>query len=170
MAKSKLKMTKQRRVIVEELKKLKTHPTATLIYELVRKRLPRISLGTVYRNLDLLAEAGIIQKLETAGTQKRFDGTVETITMSDVSNAVRLMTFLSPYLGKSKVSWVVLAIIRSCRTAWNFRAYVPPAKLTAQDECTDQLRKVAVVDAVQLIPTGRGAVGGRCGELFPEKS
>jgi len=77
MAKSKLKMTKQRRVIVEELKKLKTHPTATLIYELVRKRLPRISLGTVYRNLDLLAEAGIIQKLETAGTQKRFDGTVE---------------------------------------------------------------------------------------------
>ena len=62
---------------MEELKKLKTHPTATLIYELVRKRLPRISLGTVYRNLDLLAEAGIIQKLETAGTQKRFDGTVE---------------------------------------------------------------------------------------------
>ncbi len=77
MAKSKLKMTKQRRVIVEELKKLKTHPTATALYELVRKRLPRISLGTVYRNLDLLAEAGIIQKLETAGTQKRFDGTVE---------------------------------------------------------------------------------------------
>jgi Fur family ferric uptake transcriptional regulator len=77
LAKSKLKMTKQRKVIVEELKKLKTHPSATALYELVRKRLPRISLGTVYRNLDLLAEAGIIQKLETAGTQKRFDGTVE---------------------------------------------------------------------------------------------
>jgi Fur family ferric uptake transcriptional regulator len=77
LTKSKLKMTKQRRVIVEELKKLKTHPSATALYELVRKRLPRISLGTVYRNLDLLAEAGIIQKLETAGTQKRFDGTVE---------------------------------------------------------------------------------------------
>jgi Fur family transcriptional regulator, ferric uptake regulator len=77
LAEPKLKMTKQRRVIVEELKKLKTHPTATVLYELVIKRLPRISLGTVYRNLDLLAEAGIIQKLETAGTQKRFDGTVE---------------------------------------------------------------------------------------------
>ncbi|MGO9120393.1 MAG: Fur family transcriptional regulator [Desulfomonilaceae bacterium] len=77
MTEPKLKMTKQRRVIVEELKKLKTHPTATALYEIVRKRLPRISLGTVYRNLDLLAEAGIIQKLETAGTQKRFDGTVE---------------------------------------------------------------------------------------------
>ena len=77
MLERKLKMTKQRRVIVEELIKLKTHPTATVLYELVRKRLPRISLGTVYRNLDLLAEAGIIQKLETAGIQKRFDGTVE---------------------------------------------------------------------------------------------
>ncbi len=71
------KMTKQRKVIVEELNKLKSHPTATVLYELVRKRLPRISLGTIYRNLDLLAEAGIIQKLETAGTQKRFDGNAE---------------------------------------------------------------------------------------------
>jgi Fur family transcriptional regulator, ferric uptake regulator len=73
----KMKMTKQRRVIVEELNKLKTHPTATVLYELVRKRLPRISLGTVYRNLEILSDAGIILKLETAGTQKRFDGTVE---------------------------------------------------------------------------------------------
>lgn len=73
----KMKMTKQRRVIVEELNKLKTHPTATVLYELVRKRLPRISLGTVYRNLEMLSDAGIILKLETAGTQKRFDGTVE---------------------------------------------------------------------------------------------
>jgi Fur family ferric uptake transcriptional regulator len=77
LAEPKLKMTKQRKVIVEELNKLKSHPTATVLYELVRQRLPRISLGTIYRNLDLLAEAGIIQKLETAGTQKRFDGTVE---------------------------------------------------------------------------------------------
>lgn len=73
----KMKMTKQRRVIVEELNKLKTHPTATVLYELVRKRLPRISLGTVYRNLEMLSDAGIILKLETAGIQKRFDGTVE---------------------------------------------------------------------------------------------
>jgi Fur family transcriptional regulator, ferric uptake regulator len=72
-----MKMTKQRRVIVEELSKLKSHPTATVLYELVRKRLPKISLGTVYRNLDLLADAGIIGKLETAGTQKRFDGAIE---------------------------------------------------------------------------------------------
>jgi Fur family transcriptional regulator, peroxide stress response regulator len=77
MPEQKLKMTKQRRVIVEELNQLETHPTATVLYELVRKRLPRISLGTVYRNLEILSDAGIILKLETAGAQKRFDGTVE---------------------------------------------------------------------------------------------
>ena len=45
------------------------------MYENVRHRMPRISLGTVYRNLDLLAEHGIIQKLELSGSQKRFDST-----------------------------------------------------------------------------------------------
>jgi Fur family transcriptional regulator, ferric uptake regulator len=72
-----LRMTAQRRIILEELKNVRTHPTAGEIYEIVRKRLPRISLGTVYRNLQILSEIGTIQKLEMAGTQKRFDGVVE---------------------------------------------------------------------------------------------
>jgi Fur family ferric uptake transcriptional regulator len=53
---------------------VKSHPTANEVYDMVRKRLPRIGLGTVYRNLDLLAEKGIIKKLEVGGEQKRFDG------------------------------------------------------------------------------------------------
>ena len=36
--------------------------------------MPRISLGTVYRNLEILSECSMIQKLELGGTQKRFDG------------------------------------------------------------------------------------------------
>jgi Fur family ferric uptake transcriptional regulator len=67
-------MTRQRRVILEELRKVNTHPSADEIYEIVRKRLPRISLGTVYRNLEILAESGDIQKLEPGGSLKRFDG------------------------------------------------------------------------------------------------
>lgn len=70
------RMTRQRRIILEELKNLDTHPTAYEVYELVRKRLPRISLGTVYRNLEILSGSGMIRKLETAGTQKRFDGVI----------------------------------------------------------------------------------------------
>lgn len=66
--------TRQRRIILEELRGVKSHPTAVEIFERVRRRLPKISLGTVYRNLDLLARMGIIQKLEFAGAETRFDG------------------------------------------------------------------------------------------------
>ena len=68
-----LRMTRQRKVILEELRKLNTHPSADEIYEVVRHRLPRISLGTVYRNLEVLSELGEIQKLELSGLLKRFD-------------------------------------------------------------------------------------------------
>ena len=70
-------MTRQRRTIIEALKQSRAHPTADEIHEQVRRRLPRISLGTVYRNLDLLSEHGIIQKLEFGGSQRRFDGMAE---------------------------------------------------------------------------------------------
>jgi Fur family ferric uptake transcriptional regulator len=66
--------TRQRQVILEELCKLCTHPTAADLYAIVRRRLPNVSLGTVYRNLDFLARAGTIQKLELAGAETRFDG------------------------------------------------------------------------------------------------
>ena len=70
------RMTRQRMVILEELKKVRTHPTADELYAMVRARLPRISLGTVYRNLDFLAETGEILKLEAAGSIRRFDGDI----------------------------------------------------------------------------------------------
>jgi Fur family ferric uptake transcriptional regulator len=62
---------------VEELQNLRSHPTADQLYEIVRKRLPGISLSTVYRNLEILSAEGVIMKMDMAGTQKRFDGTVE---------------------------------------------------------------------------------------------
>jgi Fur family ferric uptake transcriptional regulator len=66
--------TRQRRVVLEELRKVRSHPTAAELYEIVRHRLPRISLATVYRNLELLADEGLIRKLDVAGGPSRFDG------------------------------------------------------------------------------------------------
>jgi Fur family ferric uptake transcriptional regulator len=68
-----LRMTRQRKVILEELQHMMTHPSAEEVYDVVRKRLHRISLGTVYRNLEILSELGEITKLEFGGTIKRFD-------------------------------------------------------------------------------------------------
>ena len=72
-----IRLTNQRKVIIEELRQLQTHPTADELYEIVRRRLPHISLGTVYRNLEFLAGKGIIRKLEIGGAQKRFDGDLD---------------------------------------------------------------------------------------------
>jgi Fur family ferric uptake transcriptional regulator len=69
-----LRMTRQRKIILRELKQVKTHPSADEIYVMVRRYLPRISLGTVYRNLETLAQLGEIKKIEIGGSLKRFDG------------------------------------------------------------------------------------------------
>ena len=74
MAECNLRNSRQRQVILDELRKLTSHPTADGLYEIVREKLPNVSLGTVYRNLELLARLGEIQKLEVGGRQARFDG------------------------------------------------------------------------------------------------
>jgi len=68
-----LRMTRQRRLILEEMRRVKQHLSADEVYDIVRKRLPRISLGTVYRNLEILSELGEIRKLEYSGSVMRFD-------------------------------------------------------------------------------------------------
>lgn len=71
-----MRLTSQRKIILEELRAVHTHPTADEVYNLVRKKMPRISLGTVYRNLEILSTLGLVRKLENAAGQKRFDGDV----------------------------------------------------------------------------------------------
>lgn len=68
-----LRMTQQREIILEELRKYNGHPSADELFAKVKKRLARISLATVYRNLEILSEAGKVTKIEISGRQKRFD-------------------------------------------------------------------------------------------------
>ena len=71
------KFSRQRETIREYLMSTKSHPTADMVYEYVRSIYPNISLGTVYRNLNLLAEQGIIVKLAGGEGSDRFDGNTE---------------------------------------------------------------------------------------------
>lgn len=68
-----MRNTEQKSVILEVLQTHRDHPTADQVYNEVRNILPKISLGTVYRNLEKLSNAGVILKLELGGGQKRFD-------------------------------------------------------------------------------------------------
>ena len=72
-----MKRTEQRTALLEEIKTRADHPTAYDLYHAIREKLPHISLGTVYRNLEYLSENGIIRKIESTGGQKRFDPTTE---------------------------------------------------------------------------------------------
>jgi Fe2+ or Zn2+ uptake regulation protein len=68
-----LRLTKPRRLILEAVRATDVHPTAALVYRRVRKRLPRVSLATVYRNLRVLAAEGFLaERADAAGL--RFDG------------------------------------------------------------------------------------------------
>ena len=65
--------TKQREAILKILRNTRSHPTADQIYDEVRKDIPNISKGTVYRNLQVLEEDGAITELKINGTQSRYE-------------------------------------------------------------------------------------------------
>lgn len=68
------KITCQKKIILDYLKSIKTHPSAEEIFQEIKKKLPRISRSTVYRILKNLKEKGEI--LEIPGEFSRFDGNI----------------------------------------------------------------------------------------------
>mgnify|MGYP002519783735 CR=1 FL=1 len=66
--------TKQKTLILSAVQGTKTHPTAEQVYDLIRGELPNVSLGTVYRNLTVLEQEGIIRKIPVGDGHEHFDG------------------------------------------------------------------------------------------------
>ena len=69
-----LRKTKQREAILKVLRGTTSHPAADWIYNEVRKEIPNISLGTVYRNLKLLRGCGEILEIDSGSASSRFNG------------------------------------------------------------------------------------------------
>ena len=68
------RLTHQRRRVLERLKGVTSHPTAEEVYGMVKEEIPNISLGTVYRNLNLLRERGEVLELASGKEASRWDG------------------------------------------------------------------------------------------------
>jgi Fe2+ or Zn2+ uptake regulation protein len=67
------RLTRPRRVILDTVRASHAHPPAAAVYRQVRRKLPRVSLATVYRNLRMLAAEGLLtERADLAGM--RFDG------------------------------------------------------------------------------------------------
>jgi len=69
--------TRQRKTVLDVLRRAGSHPTADVIYGQVREIIPNISKGTVYRNLKILQEDGEIAELSLSGTVNRYEGRKE---------------------------------------------------------------------------------------------
>ena len=67
----------QRDAIFELVKESPSHPTAEEIFARLKHRQPRLSLGTVYRNLHILADKGVIREIHFGSGRDRFDGCTE---------------------------------------------------------------------------------------------
>ena len=71
-----LKYSKQRASIKDYLMHTTSHPTADTVYLHIKEEFPNISLGTVYRNLNSLVEAGMVRRVSIPGRADRFDHTL----------------------------------------------------------------------------------------------
>lgn len=75
-----MRYSKQREAVYGVLCATTTHPDVQWVYKQVRKAMPNISLGTVYRNLEELCLLGRAKKLGVAGSAERFDARTEPHT------------------------------------------------------------------------------------------
>ena len=68
------RLTNQKKAILDHLRATHGHPDAYEIYEEVKKKLPQISLATVYRNLDTMVEKGMIRAIRIKNDRFNYDG------------------------------------------------------------------------------------------------
>ncbi len=68
-----MRYSRQRELIYKKVEAVCSHPTAEEIYEMAREECPSLSLGTVYRNLNGLTEAGRVRRVSVPGKADRFD-------------------------------------------------------------------------------------------------
>jgi Fur family peroxide stress response transcriptional regulator len=70
------KYSKKREAILKVIQSTTSHPSANWIYEQLKPLIPGLSLGTVYRNINLFLEEGSVVSLGVVDGEERFDGTV----------------------------------------------------------------------------------------------
>lgn len=72
------KFSKQRELIYNRVKNYPVHPTADEVYTALKKDNPNLSMGTVYRNLHLLAETGLLIRIHIGNSPERFDARTDS--------------------------------------------------------------------------------------------
>ncbi len=75
--KHKYKRSRQRERILGILRNTDTHPTASWIYDELKREFSNLSMGTVYRNINILLDQNLVQKIEAGSSFDRFDANTD---------------------------------------------------------------------------------------------
>jgi Fur family transcriptional regulator, peroxide stress response regulator len=115
-----LKVTHQRMVVLEAILIREDHPTAELIYEAIRPENPIISLGTVYKTLDVFVSVGLLQKVYSDEGVMRYDANLKSHNHVHCTNTNEIIDFhneelnkmISEYFSTRKVENLLIKEIR----------------------------------------------------------
>ncbi len=107
-----LKVTHQRLVIFETIDGASNHPSAEQIYDKIRMKNPSISLGTIYKTLEVFVEKGLINRVNTPKGNMRYDGIMENHNHLYCLNTNEILDFkdeklseiISDYLKSKKIN------------------------------------------------------------------
>lgn len=87
-----MRYSKQRELVLQKVEQLCDHPTAEEIFGLAVRECPGLSLGTVYRNLNSLVDAGRVRRVSIPGKADRFDHTLAGTATSTATAAAESWT------------------------------------------------------------------------------
>lgn len=118
--------SKQRETILNVLRNTTSHPNAQWVYENVKKVIPNISLATVYRNLNLLAQSGEIMRLQGDFAEDRFDGNAANhahfvckscgrVLDTDIEGELKLKILASVPMKADDFSLIFTGVCDDCR-------------------------------------------------------
>ena len=108
---------RKRNAILSYLRHTDQHPSAETVYAELKKEIPDLSLGTVYRNIALFKQQGLIQSLGNVNGVERFDGTVvpHVHFVCSVCGEIRDLTQLHvPQLLCDKAASEADAVVEQC--------------------------------------------------------
>lgn len=127
-----MKYSRQRESIKHYLAETREHPTADQVYMHVKKDFPNISLGTVYRNLNLLTDIGEAVKIATPDGGDRFDGRVEPHNHFLCTRCGRLLDLELDMKSIEEVNQLA---------AKNFDGIIESSSTLFYGECSDCIKK-----------------------------
>ena len=92
-----LRQSRQRNRILELLRSTENHPTADWVYDQLKSEFPKLSLGTVYRNLSVLIDQGLVKKIHFGSTYDRFEARTDPHYHLICESCGKILDFEMPF-------------------------------------------------------------------------